>query len=262
MDNDNLDTIMGIAGVEYDQNSDQELEGLGQRIRQPFSVQQKGVIKKFTEQKKRQALLQSTASRGQRHMLAKVSSLDQQVQSDVAAGRCKFVLLDYYFRRAIVAGTNELIKASDIQKVGISNFDKNRVPAGINIDVTHIALAYAYSATSVTPAEVSYTNASDAETGGTSPLSIPAAIINGEVIIKVDGGEVVNLPVKKFFRDGLSVTASLDKNVNAVELSTPVLIPQNAMIEAIVKCADGIALPANYHFFEVRLIGEGIVPKS
>ena len=259
---DELDAIMGISGVEYDTNSDQELEGLGQKIRQPFSIQQKGVIKKFAAKKTRDTLLQSTASKGQRHMLAKISSLDQQVQADVAAGRAKFVLLDYYFRRSVTTGTNELIKASDIQKVGISNFDKNRVPAGINIDVTHIALAYGYSGTSVTAAEVAYSNAQDAETGGTSPVSVPMAVLNGEIIIKVDGGEVANLPVKKFFRDGLSVTGSLDKSVNAVELSTPILIPQNSMIEAILKCADGIAIGSNYHFLEVRLIGEGIVPKS
>ena len=75
----------------------------------------------------------------------------------------------------------------------------------------------------------------------------------------------MRLPVKKFFRDSLSVGIGYEGKMDAVELDSPVLVKGGVAMKFNFYYADGIALTPNgnndKHFFEFRLMGAAIASK-
>lgn len=253
----------------YDSFQDNKvLEGLGAIIRQPFSDQQKSVIKKFADTKVKTAMANTVQNRGQRAIIAQINKLDEQVQVDINSGKARFVTRDYYIRKRITVGASgmqEMIDPSDDVEIGIRNLSGEGLPKGENLMLTKIKLSYAYAATENAVDNVRYSNAMDQETADVTPVEIPLAILNGEAEIKVAGAIVATLPIKKFFRDGLSVSIGVEGKDDAVELENPILIMNKQNISILIKTAKtgSITVDSTHcHYLEARLMGVAIAPRS
>ncbi len=259
---DKVDMLSGALGAtdEYENAIDEMSIG---------ALVKKGVISptaaktvtKTVNASVRRRMLNSTLTRDQRFLLSQSDKLPIDAKIAWARKESQFTLKDVYFRRKLSGGgaQESLVKASDIEEVGIQNLQGNALPDGENMVVSAIKLAYAYNASSTDPRIQAYTNAMDAETAGSSPVVIPPAILNGEIEIRTEGTRVLKLPVKRFFREGLSVGVGVEGGSDSVQLPSPILLKAKQSFEIILWSANGIVLPANNHFFEVRLMGTGIV---
>lgn len=209
-------------------------------------------------------MLNSTLTRDQRFLLSQISKLPTDSKIAVATGGAQFTLVDVYIRRLLTGGSQQnLVKPADVEEVGLQNIQGNSLKEGENMVVSAIKLAYAFSSTSgdSDPKKQAYTNAMDAETAGSAPLAIPTAFLNGEVEFRTEGTTVLRLPVKRFFREGLSVGVGVEGGADAVQLPSPILLKAKQAFEIILHGANGVAMTVNAtnnHFVEVRLMGTGV----
>jgi hypothetical protein len=275
---DDLNLLVGL-GVYDDASLDNQINGLGAMIKAPFTPQQKAGVKNLVKDTSKKALLASTGSHGSRFLLSQLDKLDKQTQEDIKTGKSRLVTRDYYFRRQVtpaISGSTDLLKSSDIIKVGTQNLDKNYLPAGENLVLTKIKFSSCYSASGTTVDMVTFTNALVSTFGGAGAAGGTAAIalsndvatlqdkliINGELNIYVDGGLVVSLPVRKFYRDMISMSDECEGGKDCVHLESPILIRENQRIEArLYYAAVGTAL-GNYTYVELRLMGVATAPRS
>jgi len=275
---DEMDLLVGLNALS-DLAIDDQINGLGKLVAQPFTPGQKNGIKNLVKDNTKKALLNSTFSKGGNFMLSQVDKLDKQTQDDIKMGKVRFVTRDYYFRRKITPAAGQqldLLKASDVLAVGTQNLDKNYLPAGENLVLTKIKFSAAYSASGTTPDMVIFTNALVSTFGGAGAAGGTAAIaltndvatlqdkliINGEIVIKIDGAVVVSLPVRKFFRDMISISDECEGGKDCVHLEQPILIREAQKIEAtIYYAAVGTAL-GNYTYVELRLMGVATAPRG
>lgn len=217
-------------------------------------------VAKVVNSSVKRRLLNSTYTRDQRFLLSQAGKLGIDTKIAWARGESQFTLKDLYFRRRLQGGAQEsLVKASDIEEVGVQNVQGNSLPEGQNMVVSAMKIAYAYHASDANPRTQAYTNAMDAETAGSSPVVIPAAILNGEIEFRTEGTTVLRLPVKRFFRESFSVGVGVEGGADSVQLPAPVFLKSKQAFEIILWCTNGIALPANNHFLEVRLMGSGLM---
>jgi len=278
-----LDALVGLAYID-DIQLDNQINGLGALVKAPFTHAQKQGVKNLVKSKANEALVQSSATRSSRFLLSQAHKLDDQSAGDLKTGRSRLITRDYYFRRKItlaVASTYDLLKVSDIAAVGTQNLDKNFLPPGENFAVDRIKFSYgADIAGSVTAVDgVVYTNAtesmfgvgstttdmgSDAQltTKITQPLVDPV-FLNGELKLFLDGGEVLSLPVKKFFKDRFSVAAGVEGGQDCVHLESPILIKAGQRIEArLYTAVGGTIIATRTNFCELRLMGAATAPRA
>lgn len=217
-------------------------------------------VQKVVNASVKRRLLTSTLTRDQRFLMSQTGKLPIDNKVDIASGKAQFTLMDKYLRKQLAGGNQqELVLSAENDEVGLKNFDGNALANGENMVVSGIKLSYAYSASSTDPKAQIYTNAMDAETAGSSPLAVPAAFINGEIEFRVEGTSVLRLPVKKFFRESLSVGVGVEGGADTVQLPSPILLKARQAFSIVIHGANGVALPANNHFVEVRLMGSGII---
>jgi len=275
---DNFDLLVGLGGID-DITLDNQINGLGKLVNAPFTPAQKQGVKNLVKDTTKNTLLATTSSKGSRFLLSQIDRLDKQTQDDMRSGKSRFVTRDYYFRRAVTPAAGQqidLLKSSDVLKVGTQNLDKNYLPAGENLVLTKIKFSAAYSASGTTVDMVTFTNALVSTFGGLGAAGGTAAItlgndnatlqdkliINGELKIYIDGGLVVDLPVRKFFRDMISLSDECEGGKDCVHLESPILIRENQKIEARLYYA-GVGTPlGNYTYVELRLMGVATAPRS
>jgi len=203
---------------------------------------------------------------GQKYLVSMRDHLDEQTKRDIETNAARFIEKDFYLRTKLATGTNqELVFASESELVGVRNVDKAVLSSTTPCVITALKLSYAYHATSAEPAEQQYTNAMDAETGGTTPLVIPAALLNGEVEFSQDGKPFFKCPVKRFFREALSVGSAVEGIYDVVRIK-PQLVKKGAPVQVEIRYAknlagSAIALPANNHFIEVRWFVDTVAQK-
>lgn len=259
---DQIEALSGLA----ESNDDVVLSGyLGRLVKQGV-VSARGAqkIQKATQATVQKKVLASTASRAQRFIMGKAASLDVQVRKDIISGNNQFEELDIYLRSEIVGGnTTSLIKASNQSKVGITNLNGNALPVGTAAAIEKLKISYGTdTATTPNPANVVYTNAMDAETAGSTPTAIPTAFINGEVEVKVNNTVKLRVPVKRFFRESLSVGTGVEGLNDCLTLKTPILVQGGERLEVTLLSADGLTLPtASKHYVELRMIGAVVAPR-
>ncbi|MCI4667448.1 MAG: hypothetical protein MRZ79_04750 [Bacteroidia bacterium] len=135
--------------------------------------------------------------------------------------------------------------------VGLKNFANNKLPAGQNKLVTSIMLEFANSATITDPALADYDNISN---------SIPAAVLNGELQIKVGGKEKLEMQLSQFFNPGGSYSA-LPSYFGALQLKTPFLIREDKNIQIAYQLPAGGTLTGN-NFLKVKMLGPITAPNS
>jgi len=289
----NLDTLMGLGA---DNTSDQDLDGLGRRIGVQFNPQQKAAIKRWhgnkSVQNTQSAFLQTIASKAQRYLVSKAHVLDEQIKRDIASGSVRFMMRDYYFRRALTLSTSasviELLKQSDIIDYGYQNLDKNYLPIGENMVVDKIKLSYGAHASLTAVEQIMFTNAVNSSSGwaapipamtdgGDTPIASASALqlapanpfiepifLNGEIELKIDSKPVFKMPIKRFFRDQSSTSNEVEGGSDTLHLETPILIKEQQPIQITIYTArTGNTLNSSYsHWFcEARLMGIATAPR-
>jgi len=275
----NIDALVGLGEID-DLELDYAINGLGAMIKAPFTPAQKSGVAKLVKQQTTNALIATSVAPAARFIMSQADKLGKQVQSDMAQGKSRFMTRDYYFRRKIVpsAGqTAELLKQSDVIKVGIQNLDKNYFPEGENIAIDKIKFSYGFDAagSKTNPDEVDYSNATESMFGVGSTTTdmasdatitqklVDTLVLNGELKIFVEGGEVLSLPVKKFFRDKFSMSTQTEGNDDCVHLECPIMVKQNQRVGAILYYAtNGTAIVTRTHFVELRLMGVSTAPRT
>lgn len=237
------------------------LDGLGQMVKLQLNPQQKLAVNAYANQKANQVISNSLTTPGQRYLLAQNNNaaLPAEVRTDIRKGRVRFVVDRKYFRKQITADSAaELVKASENEIVGVRNIQEGVLSDIAPVAISAIRVAYGFSTSITEPASINYTNAQDAETGGTVPVTVPAAFLNGELeFLNETTGEVfLRCPVKNFFRDGLSVSGQVEGKLDAVQIK-PQLFQAKNKIQVKLRTAKTLAdqaipFPTGNHFIEVQ----------
>jgi len=188
-------------------------------------------------------------TREQRYLLAKLAQLDAETVKDIRNGNLQFADADYYIRAIIAGGTTTLLDQNNKKLEGTSNFDENHLAPKTYLAVGNLRLAYGFSAAaggSLKPEDQVYSN-----TG-----AVPAPILNGEFVIKLNDKPIVEFPVARFFNSSATAAShTIQGYGDIVVLGSMKLIAPNDQITIEIKTARGVAMPAGNHFIEARLLG-------
>lgn len=195
-------------------------------------------------------------TKGQKFIAKKAKQLDANTRDLLAKGEMRYTDGDFYHRSKISASSNieNLIESTNEKIVGVSNIDKNRLPAGENLALQHLGVRYAEAATGTDIAAV---------TGWTTDkASVPAALLNAELTIVQDQKTLVRLPVARFFSEAKS--EKLNGVEDVCELNSIQLIKADTPITAQIEYAEGQSVAAasgNDAFIEVRFLGDKTTTK-
>lgn len=173
--------------------------------------------------------------------------LDPNSKRIIAAGNASYYDADFYIRSQIT-GTQDVLLTSNQKVVGVSNLNENRLPELTNLIISAVRVAYATHATLTNPAAVKYDNVNAA---------VPVALLNGELIIKINDRPVVELPISKFFNANGTAPVSFQAqgSNDTIELQAMKVVTPQDVIGVEIKLPNGLTLGANNHFLEVRLLG-------
>ncbi|MBU0489176.1 MAG: hypothetical protein KKD31_14615 [Bacteroidetes bacterium] len=286
--------LMGLDVIDGSIISDQDLEGLGLLFRpmiQQNPAANSKIVTPATRQKilpalnrfiapaVKQAATKAIESPGQSFLISQADKYDDQVKKDIRGGRMRFMEADFYGRVTLAGSPNaiqELVNASEDIECGTKNFDKDVLSEKSIIAITAMKLSYGYHASVTEPQNIAYTNALNSGTGiaakddGTveyerDSLVVPNLLLNGEVEILVDGVPVMTkFPIKKFFREALSVNAGTEGMTDVVKFRKPILIQPRQDVQIRIRFANITSgtLGSNNHFMEYRLMGDQIAPRG
>jgi hypothetical protein len=237
------------------------LDGLGQMVRLNLSPGQKLAVNAYANQKANQVISNTLTTPGMRYLLAQNNNnaLPAEIRNDIRKGKARFVVDRKYFRKQVGAGSaDELVKHSENEITGVRNINEGVLSDIAPVAISAIKVSYGFGGVGTEPANIAYTNASDAETGGTIPVAVPAALLNGELEFLNDTtGEVfLRCPVKNFFRDGLSVSGQVEGKMDALQIKPQLFQPKHK-IQVKLRTArtlldQPIAFPVGNHFIEVQ----------
>ena len=187
-------------------------------------------------------------TREQKFLLRSGESFDAETKRAIAEKEFQFFDADYYFRVLLLAGRTTVLDTNNRRAVGVTNLDENHLPNMVYMALSKLRVSWGTD-NGTNPAAVdTFTNVGN---------TIPAALLNAELLIRVNDKPVVELPIAKFFNT--AATASSHTIQGTVQdsyfLDAMRLIRPTDAITIEINCPPGIALPAGNHFVEVRLMG-------
>jgi len=195
-------------------------------------------------------MLKTDFTREQRFLLAKKAMFTKQMQADLAAGRVRFVDSDITHSAEIsdAGGIYDLLRTTNDKQVGISDFDSNKLEAGVNAAIGRIKIGYGKAATedSKTAADIAYS--SDASV-------FPVELLRAKLIIKQDNKTLLRLPVERFTVAAKSTKVQGEEDV--LHLGTPIVLIEQKPISIQLEFNPnaGITAGTDDHFLQVRLMG-------
>lgn len=144
------------------------------------------------------------------------------------------------------AGTFDLIKTSDVEKVGTRNFNTAELPDLENLVLEEIELEYATHATETDPAKITTYSSK-------KPSTAVPALEYGELVIEQDDKPVYSCPISDFFQ----ATDVDDKAKKRVPLKNFKVIAAGRKFAVKIKFAEGqsIQSAAEQHHVSIKLIG-------
>lgn len=205
----------------------------------------------------------SLLSRGQRYIIAKAGKLPVDARRAIQEETAIFQVQDFYFRKQLASGgsntSQQIIESKDDKTPGLRNLQGNRMPKTTSMAITGLKISYGQDPTAtVTDASaVSYSNAMDAQPLVATPVTMPLGFLNGEVELRIGRRIIGSWPIKKFFRDGLSVSGEVEGGSDTVIFPVPVPWFQEEEIFLEVTYAGTLPNTAN-HFIEARVMGDGV----
>lgn len=235
-------------------DSDEELEGLGRRAGVTMTPGVKKVARAFAA--KRAPSVKPSLTRAQKQFLVQEKELDDDTKRRIREGALQLVDGDFYVRKLIAGGgTITILDSTTIKRIGVSSFDKNRLPDLVNMVLSRMKLSYATAALVATdPAAASFT---------TSGASVPLPLLNGEIIILIDDKPVYRGRVSKFFTDPAValVPQMIEQMSSGISLENPKLIKSQAAITINIAIADSLTLSNTVNHF-VECVFQGPVTQT
>jgi hypothetical protein len=166
------------------------------------------------------------ASNKRKAILERLSQLPnkegEEIRAGLVAGNLQISDKIFYATEAPTGTTTKLIKTEQPTQIGKTNISNSKVD--MYALVHGIYLRYSTGTT---------------ETNAKFDQPLPAAIVNGELTVKVNTKEVISgLAVEKFASFGVLPS---DKPFNYVALENPKWILKDKILEAYIETADSIA---------------------
>ncbi len=203
--------------------------------------------------KANQALAGQIATRAQKYMLLKQALLSPNIQAIIKAGSVKFTNESYFFRVLIGTALNGAIvfnTGTVVATNGLTNLQNGKIVANSAAVITEVGVKVALPGSSLTdPSLTTYTN---------MDASIPAALQNAELTIKIKGQPLPMMPLKDFFAFGDTVVSN-GLGRDKVTLQSPILLNETDTIDAQIQFPPNNATAlAHAGFIELSLYGCGI----
>jgi hypothetical protein len=264
------EVVNQLSGVETEitQADDIVLDGLGRVMKLQLNPAQKLAVNSYANLKVQQAFKSSVTTPGQRYLVSKASELSEQSKKNIFSGKSEFIEREYYLRRKLSAATDgiqKFIEPSDRKVTGIQNYNEDKLSESEDTVISAIKLSYGFSASVTANADdIAYSNSVDAETGGSSPVTVPNGILNGEVEILVNDKIAYSGSIKRFFRDSLSVCVGVEGSADAVQLRKPLLVKKGENIQVIIRASKNAAVThnaTNNHYMEVKFFCDAVKAK-
>jgi hypothetical protein len=195
-------------------------------------------------------MLKTDFTKEQRFLLAKKATFTKQMIAELQAGRVRFVDSDITHSSEIseAGGIYDLLRTTNDKEVGVSDFDSNKLEAGVNAAIGRIKLGYGKAATldNKTAANIAYSSDSSV---------FPVELLRAKLIVKQDNKTLLRLPVERFTVAAKSTKVQGEEDV--LHLGTPfVLIEQKPIsIQLEFNPNAGITAGADDHFLQVRMMG-------
>lgn len=145
-------------------------------------------------------------------------------------------------------GVYPLLRTTNDKVVGVSDFDSNKLEAGVNAAIERIKVAYGKDAT------VNNTEIKDIAFSSLAS-AFPEVLKRAKLIIKQDNKTLLKLPVERFTHGAASQKTQGEED--SLELGTPlVLIEQKPVdIELEFGADSAMVQGADDHYLQVRLMG-------
>ena len=189
-------------------------------------------------------------NRGQVKLAKSKSKMTQQMQKEFNEKRVRFLDSDinHIAEISTAGGVYDLLRTTNDKVVGISDFDSNKLEAGVNVAVERIKLAYGQVLTADNKEikDVSFTSLASA---------FPDVLKRAKLILKQDNKTLLRLPVESFTHGAASTKTQGEED--AKELGViPVLIEQKPIEIQLEFGADAAMVQGlNDHYLQVRFLG-------
>jgi hypothetical protein len=195
-------------------------------------------------------MLKTDFTKEQRFLLAKKAEFTKQMQADLAAGKVRFIDSDVQHIAEIseAGGIYDLLRTTNDKTVGVSDFDSNKLEAGVNVAVGRIKIAYGKdaSANKTAPHKINFSS---------DIAAFPPELLRAKMIVKQDNKTLLRLPIERFCVS--DKTSKVQGEEDVLHLGTPFVLfeqkPVNIQLEFNPEA--GIIAGADDHFLQVRLMG-------
>ncbi len=195
-------------------------------------------------------MLKTDYTREQRFLIAKKSLFPKQTQADLAAKKLRFMDSDTMHTAKINdgGGIYDLLRTTNDKQVGISDFDSNKLDAGVNVGVGRIKFGYgsALATDAKTAADIKFSS---------KAADMPAELLRAKLIIKQDNKVLLRLPVERFTHAADSPKVQGEEDV--LHLGTPFVLVEQKPIDIQLEFNPdaGIVAGTDDHFVQVRFMG-------
>ncbi len=195
-------------------------------------------------------MLKTDYTKAQRFLLDKKNMFPKQTLADLEAGRIRFIDSDTTHCAEVseAGGIYDLLRTTNDKTVGISDFDSNKLEAGVNVAVDRIKLSYGKdAAANNTPAnKISFSSKASV---------FPVDLLRAKLIIKQDNKTLLRLPVERFTHAADSALTQGEEDV--LHLGSPLLLIEQKPVSIQLEFNPdaGITAGTDDHFVQIRLIG-------
>lgn len=195
-------------------------------------------------------MLKTDYTREQRFLQSKAALFPKQTQADMTAGKIRFMDSDITHTAEIseAGGIYDLLRTTNDKEVGISDFDSNKLEAGVNAAIGRIKIGYGKAATAdgKTAAEISYSS---------KVTDFPVELLRAKFIMKQDNKVLCRIPVERFTVGDASPKTQGEEDV--LHLGTPIVLVEQKPVDIQLEFNPGAGITAGTddHFIQVRLMG-------
>ncbi len=128
-------------------------------------------------------------------------------------------------------GFQEMLLSSDVKKVGITNFDGNKLAPNRIFVMNGVTIGYAEAEDEKTPDKVDYQFPKPS-------VKLPTYLAHANLVLKQAGEVIVNLPIRSIWNGAIS-TKDLYRDLGALEL-----IEDNSTVSLTVEFPSNADAPA------------------
>ncbi|MBR8534419.1 hypothetical protein KDU71_02520 [Carboxylicivirga sediminis] len=176
--------------------------------------------------------------------------MNKQMQADFRDQKVRFMDSDVNHIADITTagGVYDLLRTTNDKIVGQSDFDSNKLEAGVNVAVEKIKIGYgkAVAADNTPIKDIVFSSLAGA---------MPEALKRAKLIIKQDNKTLLKLPVERFTQGAVSTKTQGEED--ALELGTPLVLIEQKPIDIQIEFGQGADIVAGLdkHYLQVRLMG-------